>query len=123
MFKHHKYCVIEVSGLLVASTGSDGRRSLYLLDNARGALPCAEDDVAQSGDLPMADKRDGIRITDAVFIEFINRMSSRSESKFNCSWPAQVAGTLDLDGGAAQFSCVSQAFVHTKEKLIKYEPR
>jgi len=125
MFKHHKYCVIEASGFLVAVIDPGGAPNVNVLDGAEGAAVRA----AGSGDATMdalsltSDKNTRVRITDPALIEFVCRLSRRCGADGGSSgWPAQIAGTVDMDGGEAQFSYVSQAFIYAKDGLLTYEP-
>lgn len=111
MFKHHKYCVIEISGLLVGMEDASGLLNVYLLDGADGS-------TARDAD----DKSKRVRILDPALIEFICREIQRSESGCRFSCPAQVAGPVGVDGDEIHLSYVSQAFIHDKDRLLKYEP-
>jgi hypothetical protein len=113
MFKHHKYCVIEVSGLLVAVENARGVLGVYLLDNG----------VKMDGLSLVDDKSKRVRVTDTDLIEFIRQRLQRGDGECKFSGQAQLAGTVDMDDGEAQLSYVSQAFIHDKERLLKYEPQ
>jgi len=125
MFKHHKYCVIEASGLLVAVSDSNGARNVYLLDNVEGPPVQAVGNGKAEMDalLLAADKGKKVRIADPALIEFICQLlQSHDDDGHPSAWRAQVTGTVDVDGGEVQLSYVSQAFIHDKGGLLKYEP-
>lgn len=125
MFKHHKYCVIEVSGLLVAIEDPAGPLNVYLLDGADGAASrhlAGDTDVKIKGLPPAGDKSQRVRITDPGLIEFICRVLQRRDGECQFGCQARVTGTVGVDGGEVQLSYVSQAFIHDKERLLKYEP-
>jgi len=71
----------------------------------------------------VSDKSKRVRVTDPTLIEFVCRLSQRCGADGgSCGWPAQIAGTVDMDGGEADLWYVSQAFIHAKDGLLKYKP-
>lgn len=122
MFKHHKYCVIDVSGLLVAFEAPKGLLDVYLLDGATSYRSGSNDDAKMQGMLPAGDKSKRIKITDPGLIEFLCRELPRGEGECRFSCLARVAGPVGVDGGDVQLSYISQAFIHDKGRLLKYEP-
>jgi len=125
MFNHHKYCVIDVSGLLVAVEDPAGVLNVYLLDGVDGSSSrhSGGDAAIDLEGLSLADdKSKRVRITDPDLIEFVCRLSKRSTSGYRFSYQARVAGAVELDGGEVRLSHISQAFIYDKDRLLKYEP-
>lgn len=110
MFRHHKYCVVEVSGLLLGYEAPHGVLTLYLLDGAAN----------------LAQSRDGqkLRVCDPEFVEFVRlNASQRDGSACRHELEARITGTVDMDGKEVQLLGVSDAIMKDGDRVLRYEPR
>ncbi len=114
MFRHHKYCVIEVAGLLVGRIDRDGAFDLRLLDT-QGAL--GPDRVNQ------ADASSAIRICDGGLSDYIRQhasMGDRLDGEYRLQ--ARITGNVDMDGGETRLADISQAILKDGDRVLRYDP-
>ncbi|WP_439133559.1 hypothetical protein [Pseudomaricurvus sp.] len=113
MFNNHKFCVVDVLGLLIGYEDEYGVLNLYLLDgsenNKAKFSQHSLEDILHSVTIPDA-KNERIKISDSALLEFIRRNLSPNK---NPTTPyildAHITGTLDLDSEEVQFHNVSHA--------------
>ncbi|GAB3103039.1 hypothetical protein G8770_09795 [Aestuariicella hydrocarbonica] len=124
MFQHHKYCVIDVSGLLVAYEDREGRLNLYLIEGADahkaflmnydGADPLAGIDQANEG-------RDKIQIADAGLEDYlVAKAVPLRHSIYTCLLDAKITGTVDVNDQVVQLWGITQAVLNGQGKTLTY---
>ena len=125
-FRHHKYCVVDVAGVLVAYDGHHGALEIYVLDSAddpASRLSVGDSKTKTIDRVRSGDKSQYVKITDAGLIEFIGQYApAADDGGGRLMARAQITGTIYAGGDGVQLAYVSQAFIHDKQGTLKYEP-
>ncbi len=103
MFRHHKYCVIEVSGQLMAETSPQGDLCLYLLDESTTS----------------ASDHQRLRIADPEFTVFVRQSGAVNRPRL----AARITGTVDLESQPVSLLGITRAILQGADGGLTYEPR
>ena len=124
MFKYHKYCVVEVSGLLMGVEDLSGSLSLYLIDD-KDFISTRSSGGGDNlhPDISLLPGRDGekIQVADRALIDYLIRnapYSHSSQCKFILS--ARLTGTVNMDGEIIELQEISEAVMKDEERVIHY---
>lgn len=126
MFEHHKYCVVEASGVLLGYRNENNLLQMYVLDADNGVqadfLNNSFNDRAVFEESFVAYPGEKIKITDPMFVEFIyQNMSAMEHSFIRYLLDVRVTSTVSIDGDEVQFPQVSRAFLKDSLQTLIYE--
>lgn len=110
MFKHHKFCVIEISGHLRGHKDSQGKLRLWIIDTPGLA---ENTESAQSSQ---------IRIVDDAFCDYVSQqVTPTSTTQYLLT--ARITGNVNLDGDDATLGDISQATLLSGDTTLVYDPQ
>ena len=125
MFKHHKFCVVDVLGLLVAVENPQRTLDVYLLESSaemktRLLRSTAAEARALEIQLQAANQR--IKIADPSLVAFVRQQASpHLHPAYDYLMDAHITGTLDLDSDGVQFHQISRAVLQDHKGPITYQ--
>ncbi len=112
MFKHHKYCVIEATGVLTATEDDRGTLQLYLHD-----YPSSPTESNASH----RTEGQAIRISDQGLVDFVKRHASPGGNP-DCRYrlQARITGNVNMDGGETYLTDVTAAVLVDGNRTLTY---
>lgn len=111
MFKYHKYCVIEASGIVVGVEGVAGSLDFYLIDREADDTPTLSADSER------------IIIADPALIDYLMQHGPKSrDARYPYRMQARITGTVSMDGEEVSLLEVSEAFLQDGKKSYRYRP-
>ncbi len=102
MFRHHKYCVIEVSGRLQRLANG----KLYLLDNCGSSV----EDCVTTGN--------ALEIADSGLLAFMDRQLPAGDGGMVIS--ARISGSVGTGDGVVQLAGVIGALLEVDGRNLRY---
>lgn len=125
MFKHHKFCVVDVLGLLVAYETPQHSLDMYLLESStemKARLLRSTPAEARELEVQLQAANQRIKIADPLLLAFVRqRAASHPHPAYHYLMEAHITGTLDLDTGGVQFHQVSRAVLQDRNGAITYQ--
>lgn len=126
MFKHHKYCVVEISGLLVAYEDERHVINVFVIDadsELKGRLLSIEANNFKAREALLGTANsERIRITDQKFIGFlVENAPAINHSCYKHVLEARITSTVSPVETEVQFTEVSQAVIKDSTKTLKYD--
>lgn len=132
MFKHHKFCVVDVLGLLVAHESPQHTLDVYLLDSSaemKARLRNSTPAEARALEMQLQAANQRIKIADSALLAFIRQQVAQLQLQQQFQHPAyhlltdaHITGTLDLDTDGVQFHQVSRAVLQSAKGAITWQP-
>lgn len=116
MFKHHKHCVIEVTGILTAIEDASGELQFYLLDNPI-APPLRQSEASAN----IRTTENAIRMSDQALIAFVKQHASPNSNPV-CRYQlkARITGNVNMDGGETHLTEVVAAVMVDGARTLNY---
>lgn len=111
MFRHHKFCVIEIAGQLMGDQDPSGQLHMWLIDAADQAAPTSQ-------------QSQKVKIVDPDFCEYVRKnTTARKGAAHEYQMTARITGNVNMDGGETQLGDISQATLIDGKKVLQYDPR
>jgi hypothetical protein len=112
MFRHHKHCVIEATGILIALDDAGGDLQLYLLD---------EPVASGNRDGSSIGRENAIRIADPALLAFVRQHGSPGSDP-GCRYrlQARITGNVNMDGGETYLTEVTAAVMLDGNRTLTY---
>ena len=120
MFKYHKFCVVDVAGLLLGRDLPDGGLALELIDGVE-PLGSSPSRPAPSVSPPLALSEAPLRIADAGLIRYLREQATRSaDPDYPYRLRARLTGSVGIEGGSLGLSDITQAEMNDGVKPLHY---
>lgn len=107
-FKYHKYCVVDVTGILNTAQLADGSRVVTVKDDS-----AAKTEIKASADGAVA-------ITDQVFVEYV--FAKVLDGVGGAPITAKITGAVAMDGEQVLLTDVSSGLIYAGEQCFHYSP-
>jgi len=127
MFKHHKYCVVETTGLLVGYVDLYGRLNVFVFDWDNALKATLLDRAAKNApdlEAQLSGYCGGkIKITDPALLDFIEQ--TLPPTGYGCLRYLQdvrITGSVNMIDDEVHFAEVSQATLDDNGNLRCYKP-
>ncbi|WP_317932726.1 hypothetical protein [Halioxenophilus sp. WMMB6] len=121
-FKYHKYCVTEVSGLLVAQSLPQGDIKLFLFDSSAATAAQLLTEIISSPAL-LQNSSEKIEIKDGALLEFLLPHLPASQAIAEpCCYEARLTGTINFDSQPIQLLEISYAQLMRNTQVLRYSP-